>query len=269
MKVWRTVQEAHKEHKPSGFVPTMGALHEGHLELVRRAKAESGYCVVSIFVNPTQFGPNEDFAKYPRDEKRDFELAASAGADAIFAPSVEEMYTHSQAEITIKGVTSRWEGEIRPGHFTGVATVVAKLFNIVRPLDAYFGLKDFQQCAVVASLVQSLRFDVNLKFLETVREADGLAMSSRNRYLSSEHRQIAPKIYAELNELKLQFERGSDLESSIQESVNRLNRTGFDVQYLALVDSITLEPVTQYKTGARLIVAAKLGTTRLIDNIGV
>ena len=254
---------------PIGLVPTMGAFHDGHLSLMRAAKAECGFCVCSLFVNPTQFGPSEDFENYPRDEERDFRLAREAGVDVMFAPSTEEMYAGSTTTVRVAGVSSRWEGEIRPGHFDGVATIVAKLFHCIRPTHAFFGLKDFQQCSVIKTMVHDLQFPLNLMLLETIREADGLAMSSRNAYLLEEERAIAPELNRTLVQVSEKLAKGTNIEGALSEGRAYLNDVGFDVQYLALVDSVTLEPVISYVENARLIAAAKLGRTRLIDNIAV
>ncbi len=250
-------------------MPTMGALHEGHLSLMRTAKRECGFCVASIFVNPTQFGPNEDFAKYPRQEERDFEMAEAAGVDAMFAPTVEEMYPDSVTTVSVSGVTDLWEGAHRPGHFDGVTTVVNKLLNIIRPTQAYFGWKDFQQCIVIGRMVDDLNLPMKLSFQETVREQDGLALSSRNKYLSPSDRALAPLLYSTLNSCRTQLLSGSSVESCIGDSRAFLETSGFDVQYLACVDPRSLLPLRESYHGARLIVAVRLGSTRLIDNIGL
>lgn len=254
---------------PIGLVLTMGAFHEGHLTLMRRAKRACGTCVVSLFVNPTQFGPTEDFANYPRNEARDFAMAESAGVDVIFAPSVEEMASGTATRVTVPGVSRRWEGEHRPGHFDGVATVVCKLFHIVCPSDAFFGLKDFQQCAVIKQMVHDLRFSLALHFEETVREPDGLAMSSRNAYLNPEEREAAPLLYRTITEAARQIAGGRSVEESTKEAIQELARGGFSTQYLALVDALTLEPMETFRGEARIIVASKIGRTRLIDNVAV
>ncbi|MEQ1824078.1 MAG: pantoate--beta-alanine ligase [Fimbriimonadaceae bacterium] len=265
MRVFRSVAELQFDAPKVGFVPTMGALHEGHVSLMRRAKLECGFCVASIFVNPTQFGPNEDFNKYPRDEARDFELAKSAGVDAVFCPSVESVYNGSTTTVRVGGVTDLWEGPLRPGHFEGVATVVHKLFGMVRPTIAYFGLKDFQQCCVIAKMVSDLYLPIELVFCETVREPDGLAMSSRNRYLSQEERALAPRIYAVLNQVSGST---SGLSEALLEGRTALQNIGFRVEYLAAVNTV-MQPIETREPNSRLIVAAWLGTTRLIDNIAL
>lgn len=250
----------------------MGAFHEGHLALMRKARQLGDIVVVSLFVNPTQFGPNEDFERYPRDEARDFDLAESAGVDVMFCPTVDEMYPSKATAIHVEGVSRLWEGEARPGHFDGVATVVAKLFNIVRPDIAIFGLKDFQQCAVVAELVKDLKYPIAIVLVDTVREADGLARSSRNTYLTQEQRTVAPLLYNTLKELSASLstaEGASSQEDSLERAKRNLDSAGFVVEYLAVVDAISLEPVLSAKTGDRIIVAARLGATRLIDNLAV
>lgn len=254
------------------LVPTMGALHEGHAKLIREASASSQTCVVSIFVNPTQFGPGEDFERYPRREEEDFEICREAGAKVVFCPTVQDMYKRKTTTIHVKGLTELWEGAHRPGHFDGVATVVAKLFHIVDPDTAYFGLKDFQQCAVIQRMVEDLDMRVGLRFVETVREADGLALSSRNQYLNSQERQQAPALYATLVDCADQLNLGDaseKIESVLRNGTCRLERNGFEVDYLSLVDIEDLNPITQLSGPARLLAAARLGSTRLIDNISV
>jgi pantoate--beta-alanine ligase len=269
LKVIRDFREFERPIGTLGFVPTMGALHEGHLELMRQARAVCEQVAISIFVNPTQFGPNEDFTKYPRTEERDLELAASVGVDLAYIPSVESMYARTTTRIEVDGVSSRWEGEFRPGHFTGVATVVGKLFHRVPATDAFFGKKDFQQCAVIRRMVEDLDFPIRLHWIDTYREPDGLAMSSRNRYLSVEERAIAPHLYRILRKCVEEFLLKPEVGPMISRAIEELQGYGFRVQYLGLVDSQTLEPLEQFKAGSALIVAAFLGNTRLIDNITV
>jgi pantoate--beta-alanine ligase len=249
----------------------MGAFHEGHLELMRKAKDLADIVVVSLFVNPTQFKPGEDFEKYPRDEVRDFALAETVGVDVMFTPTTSEMYPSKETFIHVGEVTELWEGQFRPGHFGGVATIVAKLFNIVRPDIAVFGLKDYQQCLVLSRMVRDLNFPTKLVLEETVREADGLAMSSRNKYLFPEERKAANQLYAELNRIKSELAADSN-EKEIQQNINKsatnLTAIGFRIDYLELVEAETLKIARSIKN-TRLIVAAKLGNTRLIDNIAV
>jgi len=250
-----------------GFVPTMGALHEGHLSLMGEARQRNKCVCVSLFVNPLQFGANEDFDRYPRVETRDFELAERSGVDLIFAPTVPEMYPKESTTIHVPEVADLWDGLARPGHFVGVATVVAKLFNMVRPRDAYFGWKDLQQCLVVRRMVEDLRIQVHLRFMPTVREGDGLAVSSRNAYLSCEDRAKAPLLYRTLIELATLLARNHEtVDDLLRDARARLAKHGFDVHYLELVSMVDLKP-TNTNRGTALIVAATLGKTRLIDNI--
>lgn len=253
----------------TGFVPTMGALHEGHLSLIRRSKAENDRTVVSIFVNPTQFGPGEDFSSYPRPVERDYELASAAGADLIFAPNEKEIYGDHSSVIHVPYVTDLFEGAIRPGHFDGVATVVAKLFNIVSPKNAYFGEKDLQQCAVIRRAVSDLFMSINIIICETIREESGLAKSSRNEYLTLEEQEIAPLLHRALVEAKTRINAGDSASKTLKNQREYLSANSFAVDYFELVDRETMHPIVKANDNASLIVAAKLGTTRLIDNIRV
>jgi pantoate--beta-alanine ligase len=250
----------------------MGALHQGHMALVDAARSNCVHVAVSIFVNPLQFGAHEDLSQYPRPEDYDLQMCEAHGVHAVFIPKVTEFYDDFCTKVTVCGISELWEGAKRPGHFEGVATVVAKLFNIVRPDFAYFGLKDYQQCRVIAKLVGDLSIPLNLEFVETVREPDGLALSSRNRYLSPEERELAPAIYetllrlrAELLVLKSDSDGVRKLLISAQASLDEL---GILTDYLELVDAKNLQPAIHPGSGARLIVAARIGKTRLIDNIG-
>jgi pantoate--beta-alanine ligase len=265
--VKRLAELEHPRDKTTGFVPTMGAFHEGHLNLMRKAKSENDRCVVSLFVNPTQFGKNEDFDKYPRDLERDAKLAESAGVDVLFAPNREEIYPREGSTIHVPEVTSRWEGAARPGHFDGVATVVCKLFNIVRPTTSYFGLKDLQQCMVIQRMTEDLNLPYQLKFEPTVREDDGLAMSSRNVYLSAENRAVAGLIYSELRRSRSRVLARETIEEVLDSARSTLTQSGFIVDYFALVDLPLMAPADSMRVNQALIVAAKLGSTRLIDNI--
>ena len=251
----------------------MGAFHEGHLELMRQAKIENDLCVVSLFVNPTQFGPGEDYAKYARQEDRDFDMARSVGVDIMFAPDVSEIYGEKTTTIRVDRVSERWEGEKRPGHFEGVTTVVAILFNIVMPKRAYFGLKDFQQCAVIRRMAEDLRYPIELRLIETVREEDGLALSSRNAYLSPDERKTASELYRHLRGAAEELRQSENDLSKTAEVLGgygeKLTASGFRVDYFALVDGDTLEPLTVPRAGSRIIVAARLNATRLIDNVAV
>lgn len=268
MTVVRSIADYRRPAGVVGFVPTMGAFHEGHLSLMRAAKRRCDSCVVSLFVNPKQFGPGEDYKQYPRDEARDFELAESAGADIVFAPSPSEVYGDGFSTMVKMGpLGDLWEGAARPGHFDGVATVVAKLFNMVRPDLAFFGEKDFQQCAVISQLVRDLNFPLELVFEPTVREPDGLAMSSRNTYLSDEERLSALAISQALFSAKEAILRGANLQDTLAESREHMERAGLWVDYIALVHGTTLAKLDKFEVSARLIAAAKAGRTRLIDNV--
>jgi pantoate--beta-alanine ligase len=251
----------------TGFVPTMGAFHEGHISLMRAARREHRNVCVSLFVNPLQFGRNEDLSRYPRNEQRDFEMADEAGVDVMFVPTADEMYPQTPTTIHVHDLSERWEGESRPGHFDGVATVVAKLFNIVAPRTAYFGWKDLQQCLVIRRMVSDLNMRLDLEFLDTVREHDGLAMSSRNTYLSAEERSVAPMLHRTLTQVIERISTNLEsVERSIDDGRNTLQSAGFNVEYL---DLVSMSDMRQFRTeaDAALIVAARLGTTRLIDNL--
>ena len=253
-----------------GLVPTMGAFHEGHLSLMRQAREACQVVVTSIFVNPTQFGPKEDFEKYPRDEAADLSLAEAAGVDIAFCPSATEIYPRKTTVVSVEGVTDLWEGSLRPGHFNGVSTVVLKLFNIVQPNVSYFGLKDYQQCTVIKRMVEDLDIPIDLRFCETVRAPDGLAMSSRNRYLSDASRQIAPRLFQELTSTSRKLRLADpDVVDVLERSKRELESFGFSVDYFALVDSNTLERLSVLNDACRLIAAAKLEGTRLLDNVAV
>lgn len=267
MRVVRTISDLQGlDLGPVGFVPTMGALHEGHVSLMRLAREVGGSVVVSIFVNPTQFAPDEDFASYPRREEGDIAVAERAGVDVIFAPSTEEVYQSPTTSVVPRGaVASGWEAARRPGHFAGVATVVLKLFNIVRPKTAFFGLKDIQQCAIIKKMVSDLNCGVALRFGPTVRGPDGLALSSRNAYLSNEERRIAPLLHGEICKVasSLLEKRGED---AVSASVANLENAGFTVDYLEIVDVETFLPSRDISKNLRVIAAAWLGRARLIDN---
>jgi pantoate--beta-alanine ligase len=253
------------------LVPTMGAFHEGHLNLMRAARRSHDLVVVSLFVNPTQFGPGEDFRRYPRDLDRDAALAETIGVDILFAPSVEEVYpVRPSTTIHVPVVTERWEGAVRPGHFDGVATVVAKLFGMVRPKAAYFGQKDLQQTVVVQRMVGDLNLPVAVEVLPTTREPDGLAMSSRNAYLTPEERAVAPAIYRELSRCRdvlMTRDGAATAESVLQGSRNALKDVGFVLDYFELVERNSLEPLGAHVDNSAIIAAGKLGKTRLIDNL--
>ncbi len=244
----------------------MGALHDGHCALIR-ASAGHANRVVSIFVNPTQFAPHEDLSRYPRPFERDVERASAARANVIFAPTVEEMYPASPSMIRVPVVTDHFEGASRPGHFEGVATIVAKLFNIVQPSVAYFGQKDLQQCAVINKMVADLNFPVQIQIEPTLREEDGLAMSSRNVYLSPEERGIAPALYRELCSAREFIRGGGAVEEVLSAARSSLNSVGFQVDYFALINTELFASVDHLSEHCAIVAAAKLGTTRLIDNV--
>jgi len=254
-----------------GFVPTMGYLHAGHLSLVKRAQAENDHVAVSIFVNPTQFGPNEDLAAYPRDLQRDLSLLAPLGVDLVFNPSPEVMYPPNyQTYVTVEEVTKYLEGASRPGHFRGVATVVAKLFNIVGAERAYFGQKDAQQTIVIKRLVQDLNIPIDIIVCPTIREADGLAMSSRNTYLDAEHRKAAPVLYRALCAAKAAFdggERSGDRLRAIMRGVIEAEPLA-KIDYVSAADATTLQEAAQLDDthGLLLSMAVRVGKPRLIDN---
>ncbi|MBO9379669.1 pantoate--beta-alanine ligase [Sphingomonas histidinilytica] len=256
---------------PVALVPTMGALHRGHVALVDAARSRGCQVVVSIFVNPTQFGPNEDLDAYPRREAADVAMLEAAGAALLWAPDVATMYPQDFAtSISVGGVSERWDGAARPGHFAGVATVVTKLFQQVKPDIAFFGEKDFQQLAVIRRFVADLDIDIEIIGVPTQRDDDGLALSSRNAYLSPEERVTARTLPRALGEAAAAIGRGGDVAAALAAATARLAEAGFDpIDYVALVDAATLEPVDRLDGPARLIAAAKLGGTRLIDNLAV
>ena len=252
-----------------GFVPTMGALHQGHLSLVQRATAECQTVVASIFVNPLQFAPGEDFAKYPRTLEQDARQLDAEGVAILFAPDASEMYPEGAVTtITVTGIGDRLDGASRPGHFTGVATVVAKLFHIVAPHRAYFGQKDAAQLAVLRQMIQDLNFDLELVSCAIVRDADGLALSSRNQYLSGLEREEALVLHQALTRIEHSITIGERQSSTLlQIGRNVLDTaTGIQVDYLAIVDPRSLLPVASAEKGALVAVAAYVGRTRLIDN---
>ncbi|WP_253256536.1 MULTISPECIES: pantoate--beta-alanine ligase [unclassified Neomoorella] len=261
---------ARQQGKSIGLVPTMGYLHEGHLTLARTAREQNDVVIMSIFVNPTQFGPGEDLERYPRDLERDQKLAAAAGVDAIFAPAVAEMYPPGYATyVQVEGLTEVLCGASRPGHFRGVATVVSKLFNIVQPDRAYFGLKDYQQAVVIKRLVRDLNFPVDIITVPTVRESDGLALSSRNKYLSPEERQSALSLYRALNIGADLIRSGERRAAVVREAMAQeiLSRPGTRIDYVAVNDAETLEPLDEIKGRVLLALAVWVGNTRLIDNL--
>lgn len=267
------VANARKRGVRIGFVPTMGFLHEGHLSLVTEARKEGAdFVVVSIFVNPKQFGPNEDFEKYPRDEARDAALLERETVDLLFLPPVGVMYPPgSQTTVSVSGVARPLEGTRRPGHFDGVATVVLKLFNIVQPDLAVFGRKDAQQCAVIERMVRDLDVPVRLVFGETLRDHDGLAMSSRNSYLSVEERAKAPALHRALRAGEEAITHGIHDVAAVESLMTKMaaETAGVTVDYLAVVDPLTFEPPVDFNRPILLAGAVRIGKTRLIDNIRV
>lgn len=259
------------KRKSLALVPTMGALHAGHLALIKEAKRQAKIVAATIFVNPLQFGANEDLGRYPRQEERDAEMLAEAGCDLLWLPQADQIYPAGFATtVTVKGLSERWEGEARPGHFDGVATVVAKLLCAIRPDIALFGEKDFQQLAVIRRMTKDLQLGVEILGVPTVRGADGLALSSRNAYLSADERRRALALPRALNEAATRILAGAAVSQTLALAIDRLKDAGFStVDYFALVNELTLEPLDRLDGPMRLIAAATIGTTRLIDNIPV
>src|ERR1700674_4440467 len=277
MKICSTIPEARPpggdaraSRKRLGLVPTMGALHEGHLSLVRAAKAQCDSVAVSIFVNPMQFGPTEDLSKYPRQFDRDCQLLEKEGVDILFAPSVDEIYPNGQVTwVLVEGLSDKLDGRSRPGHFRGVTTIVSKLFDILEPDAAFFGQKDAAQLAVIRRMVQDLNFPVEIVACPIVRESDGLAMSSRNAYLNREERGRALVLQRSLQQVQQEFQAGegiaAKLISAAKEVFTREPQVALD--YFAIVDPDTLDPVEQISQTTLVAVAAYVGSTRLIDNL--
>jgi pantoate--beta-alanine ligase len=274
MKVIETIAEIRKLKlpRPVGFVPTMGYLHEGHLVLVRRAKVENPSVVVSIFVNPTQFGPHEDFKSYPRDPERDLAMLEKEGTDIIFMPSADEIYPPNfNSWVDVGRITERLEGASRPGHFRGVATVVAKLFNIVQPDRAYFGQKDAQQLLVIKKMAADLDMNLEVVAVPTVREPDGLAMSSRNTYLNPEERKQAAVLYQALTLAQRLFSQGEKDAKAIRQKMTELiqKQPLAKIDYISIADAQTLDELDKVKPPALVSMAVRFGKTRLIDNVVV
>ena len=257
--------------KSLALVPTMGALHAGHIALVQEARRRADRVVATIFVNPLQFGVNEDLDRYPRQEAQDAEMLEQAGCDLLWLPQAQDMYPVGFATtVSVKGLSDRWDGEARPGHFDGVATVVAKLLCAVRPDIAVFGEKDFQQLAVIRRLTQDLELGVEILGHPTIRDPDGLALSSRNAYLSADERQNALALPQALNEAAAEIASGMPVSAALAKAKERLTDAGFSsIDYVALVNALTLEPLDRAEGPMRLIAAAVIGRTRLIDNIPV
>ena len=265
----RICGEFRRENRVLGFVPTMGALHEGHLSLVRRARAECGVVTASIFVNPLQFGPGEDFGKYPRTFEEDCKRLEAEGVEVLFAPEAAEMYPEGAVTtVTVSGVGDRLDGASRPGHFTGVATVVAKLFHVVSPDRSYFGQKDAAQLTVLRQMVRDLNFDVELVGCAIVRDADGLALSSRNKYLSATERRRALVLHRALLRIEQMITEGERKSSALMQGGMEILLAVPEARtdYLAIVDADKLLPVTLVETGTLVAIAAYVGRTRLIDN---
>jgi pantoate--beta-alanine ligase len=263
---------ARAEGRTIGLVPTMGFLHEGHLSLVRRARSQAGLTVVSIFVNPTQFGPGEDFARYPRDLARDCDLLAGEGVDVVFTPEAEEIYPSGATTfVEVAGLSDVLEGKSRPGHFRGVATVVLKLFEAVKPHVAIFGQKDAQQCLVVRRMVRDLLLDVEVVVMPTKREEDGLALSSRNVYLSPDERLAARAIPRALEAARAALAEGEKDAAAVIAAARKAIQTEplLGIDYLELVDAERLEPVVRAQGKMLLVAAVFAGTTRLIDNLAL
>jgi pantoate--beta-alanine ligase len=259
-----------REGKRIGFVPTMGFLHEGHLSLMRVARQENDIVVASIFVNPAQFGPNEDLARYPRDAEGDQKKSESVGVDIIFTPSAEEMYPEKPIVfVTVEGLSDILEGAIRPGHFRGVATVVTKLFHIVQPHRAYFGQKDYQQCAVIKRMKKGLDLDVEVAVLPTMREADGLAMSSRNSYLDAAQRKKAACLFRALMAADELVRSGVREPEKVKQKMRAViaQEKGVEIDYVEAADVDDLSPLATIKDRIVLLVAVRIGATRLIDNL--
>jgi pantoate--beta-alanine ligase len=273
MKVVRTIEECRRERADLGtiaFVPTMGALHQGHISLMDEAKRQAPRVVVSIFVNPTQFGPKEDFTKYPRPLETDLEKCERARVDLVFNPSVEEMYPAGVPDVGIEipQMMGSLDGKHRPGHFKGVCQVVAKLFNIVQPQYACFGQKDYQQLRVIQAMARSLDFPIEVVGCPTLRDADGMAMSSRNAYLSAEDRQrglsISRALRTAADEVKAGVRQTNRLVTTMQKI---LLEQHLSIDYVAAVDAVTLKPVETVAGETALLIAVRVGTTRLIDNM--
>jgi pantoate--beta-alanine ligase len=275
MRVARTLAELHSavadlraSHAAVALVPTMGALHDGHRALVRAAVTSGAAAVTSIFVNPLQFGATEDLSRYPRDEAGDLATLEACGNALVWLPDADTMYPHGDATtISVTGPAENWEGAARPGHFRGVATVCAKLFGQVRSDRAYFGEKDWQQLQVVSRMVADLHLPLSIVPVATVREPNGLALSSRNRFLSETERACAPLLHAMLTETARLLADGRSAERPLQNARERLTDAGFDVNYFALVDGPTLAEIPRTGPQARLIAAAGIGSVRLLDNV--
>lgn len=273
LAAFRSMRRTIKPSVKIGFVPTMGALHDGHLSLVREARKHNDLVIASIFVNPTQFGEGEDFDKYPRQLERDSELLAEYGVDHLFAPTIDDMYGKNHVTyVSPQGFDDIPEGKARPDHFSGVATIVTKLFNIVRPTNAYFGQKDAAQCVLIKRIVHDLDMDLNVIIMDTVREHDGVAMSSRNAYLKPDERAAAPIIYRSLKAAKALYDSKGSVETTaliaIVEQGLKSEPLVSEIQYVSVDSKETMQSVTHVgKEGAVISLACKVGSVRLIDNM--
>ncbi len=277
MKILRTIEGMRRHaaglrrrHMPIGFVPTMGALHQGHLSLMRMASRQCPVVLVSIFVNPSQFGPHEDYARYPRNLKGDAKKCRTAGVDILFAPTALQLYPHGfKTWVSVKEIGDVLEGHSRPGHFSGMATIVLKLFNIIRPHRAYFGLKDHQQAAVIRRLVKDLNLDTKIVLGPTIREPDGLAMSSRNRYLSRAERRAAPILWKALQSGREAVRKGVNRASNVRSAmIRRIVREPMaKIDYVTVADPETLNKISEIRGPVLIALAVWIGQTRLIDNI--
>lgn len=265
----QTASRLRREGKTIGVVPTMGYFHGGHLSLMRRARAECDVVIVTLFVNPTQFGPHEDFSSYPRDFERDCQWAEAEGVDILFAPTTEAMYPDGyETYVQVEKLTQPLCGASRPGHFRGVTTIVAKLFHLTQPHRAYFGLKDYQQCKVIQKMVKDLNFDITIVPCPIVREPDGLAMSSRNAYLSPAERQAALSLYRSLRHAEQIVEAGERDARAVRDAVQAMIAAEplAQIDYVAVADAETLQPVEKIEQPTLIALAVKIGRARLIDN---
>ena len=268
----QVTRQARAEGRSMGFVPTMGALHAGHLSLVRAALAKSQQVIASIFVNPTQFAPNEDFQKYPRSFEEDRKKLEDAGVDYLFAPESSEIYPPGfRTSVNVEGLSDRLDGRSRPGHFRGVATVVLKLLEIIEPQRAFFGRKDAQQARIIRQLARDLHLDTEIVVCPIVREPDGLAMSSRNAYLNPAERRAATILFRALDAARISISRGESDALRLTAAMRELIRSEplADLEYAELVDAETLEPVTRLRGECLALLAVRIGSTRLIDNLQI
>jgi pantoate--beta-alanine ligase len=267
----KAIRGLRRQGKTVALVPTMGALHDGHVTLMQAARRHADVVVVYIFVNPRQFGPNEDFDRYPRPWKKDMAICRAEGIDLLYAPPVEDVYPEGYStNVSVGGVSEELDGAHRPGHFDGVATVLAKMFIRIAPDVALLGEKDYQQLQVVKKLVRDLDLPLKVVGVPTVREASGLARSSRNQYLSEEQKSLASALYAEMKKAAENIAKGADIQKALEAGRQALLAAGFrKIDYFELRDAATLAPVTALRKPARLLAAAYMGTTRLIDNMAV